>query len=1033
MNTDRWQRLESLFDRARALSPDERSRFLDDACGGDASLRADVERLLAANDRAGDFIATPAINQLAGAGDAHDSVIGRTFGPYRAVREIARGGMGAVYLADRADGEFQRRAALKVIKRGMDTDLVLQRFRAERQILATLEHPNIARLLDGGSTDDGRPYFLMEYIDGQSIDDYADARRLPVRDRLALFLQVCDAVEYAHQRLIIHRDIKPGNILVTAEGVPKLLDFGIAKALDPGDDAPTGTITGARIMTPEYASPEQIEGRPATVTSDVYSLGVVLYRLLTGGLPYRLTSRDPIMIAEAVRTTEPSKPSTAVSQVPRLHHELRGDLDTIVLMALRKEPERRYHSVRELADDIRRYLAGEPVRARSDAVAYRAAKFVRRHRATVVASTVTASVLALGVTLAAWRWQRPAHRETGAGVLAPRDRVLVADFADHTGDSTLAAAVSDAVRVDLTQSSFVQLLSAREIRSGLARMARSPDVALDDSLARELAVREGVKAFVTGAVSRVGGQYTLVAQLVGAEKGDLLAALRETAADSNDVIAAIGRLSASLRERMGESLRNIGATPRLDQVTTPSLAALRLYTTGNRLIRAGYRDSSNKMLLRAIALDTGFASAYRLLAFGYGDAGEPGRGLSYLVHAIANERRLPFYERNLTLASYAFNYTRDYPAAITAFNHILERYPNDVPTLNNLGFVYASERRFADQESVMVRALRVDSSIKSVHLGLAMAAVNNGDYALARNRIDWIAARDSTYSNLRLARIYFYASQQDWETAERMARVRIAAAQKDSFDLMDAYETLAGIVMTRGHVREGERISQSVMTIAKRIGSPGRFMTSALRIALLQLRFRDDTAAAIAELERALAAYSADSVPEGDRHYDDFARVFAAAGNPSRARALVSRASEGPLDRALKSNPDRHWSLGAIALAERRANDAVTELREASATHSCTICVLPDLARAYLAAGQPDSARATYERYLALPWEWRFETDDTEIGPALMRLAALHTQSGDMAGAEASMQRLRTLWRNGDPDAVRMLAAGARATASAPK
>jgi serine/threonine protein kinase/tetratricopeptide (TPR) repeat protein len=1018
MNADRWRRLEALFDQARTLSPDDRSRFLDEACAGDAAMRAEVERLLSANDRAGDFISAPAINHIAGAGHDHDSMIGRAFGPYRVESEIARGGMGAVYLAQRADGEFEQRAALKVIKRGMDTDLVLKRFRAERQILATLEHPNIARLLDGGSTEDGRPYFLMEYIEGQSIDDFAEARKLGVRDRLALFLSVCDAVQYAHQHLIVHRDIKPGNILVTPEGVPKLLDFGIAKALDPDDDAPTGTITGARIMTPEYASPEQIEGRQATVTSDVYSLGVVLYRLLTGGSPYRLTSRDPIMIAEAVRTTEPSKPSMAVEQVPRLRQALRGDLDTIVLMALRKEPERRYRSVRELADDIRRHLAGEPVRARSDGVGYRVSKFVQRHRTPVVASVVTAGVLALGLGIAAWRWPRAT---THTGALAPRDRVLVADFADHTGDSTLAAAVSDAVRVDLTQSSFVQLLSAREIRSGLARMARSPDVALDDSLARELAVREGVKAFVTGAVSRVGKQYTLLAQLIGAEKGNLLAATRETATDSDDVIPAIGRLSASLRERMGESLRNIDASPSLDQVTTPSLAALRLYTAANRAGRAGFRDSSNKLLLRAIALDTGFASAYRLLGYSYSDAAEPGRGHSYLIHAIANQQRMPFYERNLTIASYAFNYLNDYPAAIAAYNHILERYPNDVPSLNNIGFVYAAQRRFVEQESALVRAIRSDSSIKSVHMALAMAAVNNGDYRLALDRINWVAARDSTFSNLRLARIYYYASQQDWETAERMARIRIAASQKDSFDLVDAYETLAGIVMTRGRLREGERHSRSAMTIAKRVGSPGRFMTSAVKIALLDLRVRNDTAAAIHELEQALAAFPTDSVLEADRHYDDFARAFAAAGKTARARQLVARAAASPLDSVLKVNPDRHWSRGAIALAEHQAKDAVAELREASATHPCTICVLPDLARAYIAAEQPDSARAVYERYLALPWEWRFETDDTEIGPALAELSALYRQFGDSTHAQAAMSKLRNLWRNGDPEAAAML------------
>jgi tetratricopeptide (TPR) repeat protein len=275
--------------------------------------------------------------------------------------------------------------------------------------------------------------------------------------------------------------------------------------------------------------------------------------------------------------------------------------------------------------------------------------------------------------------------------------------------------------------------------------------------------------------------------------------------------------------------------------------------------------------------------------------------------------------------------------------------------------------------------------------------------------------------NLLLARIYLPAAQQKWETAEQMARARIAAAPNDTSDLPDAYETLAGIVMTRGRFSEGERLSRAVMSIARRIGS-SRATTSALRIALMQLRFRRDTSAAVAELERALAEYPLDSIAEGDRHYDDFARVFAAAGRPARARQFVSLAERGQLDRVQKVNPDRHWALGTIALAEGRARDAIAELRTANATHSCTICVLPDLARAYMAAGQADSAIAVYGRYLELPWEWRFETDDTELAPALIQLSAIYRQRGDATRAVAASARLGTLWRDADADARRWLA-----------
>ena len=305
MSSERWQRLTDVFHAAVALESAERGAFLADTCAGDPALREEVERLLAAHERAGDFIESPAVAIQGARAEADDSAAGRRIGPYRVAREIGRGGMGTVYLAERADGHFEQRVAIKLIKRGMDTDLVLSRFRAERQILASLDHPNIARLLDGGTTDDGRPYFVMEYIEGQPIDEYADARRLSVAERLDLFLQVCSAVAYAHRHLVIHRDIKPANILVTSDGMPKLLDFGIAKVLHADPDEATSTITGLRLLTPEYASPEQVEGRPATTASDIYSLGVVLYALLTGRSPYRVRSRAPQDIAESVRTSEP--------------------------------------------------------------------------------------------------------------------------------------------------------------------------------------------------------------------------------------------------------------------------------------------------------------------------------------------------------------------------------------------------------------------------------------------------------------------------------------------------------------------------------------------------------------------------------------------------------------------------------------------------------------------------------------------------------------------------------------------------------
>ena len=438
MRPERWREIRALFDRVQELPPDERARVLDAACAEDPELRHEVESLHDLAAEAEPFLESPAaedaalfratetgglLGDFAPTEDESAARPGGRIGPYRIVREIGHGGMGTVYLAERSTGDFGQRVALKVIRRGMDTELVVERFLAERRILAALEHPNIARLLDGGTTGDGLPYFVMEYIEGEALLDYCDARRLSVAARLALFGEVCRAVQYAHQRLVVHRDLKPTNILVTAEGVPKLLDFGLSRVLHPDGTSETLGLTalGLRMMTPEYASPEQARGELVTTASDVYSLGILLFELLTGRRPYRIKSRRAADLERAICDEIPERPSTAAAKsgevdtpagtvtltaeeasgvregsVARLRRALAGDIDNIVLKALKKEPDRRYASAGELAEDIRRHLAGRPVTARPDTVGYRAAKFVRRH---AVALATAGSVLALFAVL----------------------------------------------------------------------------------------------------------------------------------------------------------------------------------------------------------------------------------------------------------------------------------------------------------------------------------------------------------------------------------------------------------------------------------------------------------------------------------------------------------------------------------------------------------------------------------------------------------------------------------------------------------
>ncbi len=397
MTRERWQHVRKVLEQALETDAQERARYLDEACGGDAELRAEVESLLEADERASSgFLTGRAIDHVAGAAtgsrDADDSLRGTRIGSYLVLEEIGHGGMGTVYRAVRADDQYSKQVAVKVVRGGLGDKLAIQRFKAERQILANLDHANIARLLDGGTTEDGRPYVVMEFIEGLPIDEYCNRRKLSLRERLKLFRTVCSAVAFAHQRLVIHRDIKPGNILVTEEGEPKLLDFGIAKILDEGPgNGGDATVTMARLMTPEYASPEQVRGTAVTTSTDVYSLGVVLYGLLTGRRPYAAGSRTPHEMAQAVLDEEPERPSAVANRSEM--RRLRGDLDNIVMKALRKEPERRYASVEQFSDDIRKHLDGLPVSARPDTLMYRSSKFARRHRIAVIAAGL--AVLAL--------------------------------------------------------------------------------------------------------------------------------------------------------------------------------------------------------------------------------------------------------------------------------------------------------------------------------------------------------------------------------------------------------------------------------------------------------------------------------------------------------------------------------------------------------------------------------------------------------------------------------------------------------------
>jgi TolB-like protein/Tfp pilus assembly protein PilF/tRNA A-37 threonylcarbamoyl transferase component Bud32 len=630
MTPERWRQIEEVFQTALDLPEAERRGFIAEACAGDAELRAQVEALVEQYDEAGDFIESPAFattsfvtggfSPLAVAasavappaddGRADDPATGRRVGAYKIVREIGRGGMGAVYLAERADSEFRRRVAIKLIKRGMDTDFILRRFRNERQILATLDHPYIARLLDGGTTDDGLPYFVMEYIDGVPLYRYCDERRMTVQERLALFRHVCDAVHYAHRNLVIHRDIKPSNILVTSEGVPKLLDFGIAKLLNPElavDITIDPTATAMRLMTPEYASPEQVQGLPVSPATDVYSLGVLLYELLTGHRPYRLRNRAQHDITRVICEEEPEPPSAVItraddmllpaarervgasgaldyvyrsrgSTIESLRRELSGDLDNIVMQALSKEPGRRYLSVEEMRDDISCRLEGRPISARPFfAAAPRMLRSAPR--------------------------AEPPHEETSIAILPLK--VVDARREEDTGDDYLGLGLADAL---ITRLGALRRFVLRPT-SSVARYGGEHTDPL--SAGRDL----GVTFVLDGRIRRAGDSIRVTMQLLDVRAGSAVWA-GQFDEKFTDVLTLEDAISAQVAEALVPQLTG-GERVRLAKRGTDNAEAYEAYMRGRYHWNTFTEEGFARALVyynRAVAHAPDYALAYAGIA-----------------------------------------------------------------------------------------------------------------------------------------------------------------------------------------------------------------------------------------------------------------------------------------------------------------------------------------------------------------------------------------------------------------------------------
>lgn len=825
MTPERWQRVKQLAEAAWERDPAGRGGFLDQACGDDRELRSEVEALLVSDENSDEFLATPAMDMMdmAAIGGAafalaiqelpKDSaeaseLTGTRIGRYSIQGLIGKGGMGAVYRAVRED-DFRMRVAIKLLKRGTDTEAALGRFRAERQILAGLQHPNIARLLDGGATEAGLPYFVMEYVDGTPLLEYAAA--LPVRQRLELFRAVCHAVQYAHQNQIVHRDIKPANILVTREGVPKLLDFGIAKLLDPAADGFTVSLTGVGgrlMMTPGYASPEQVRGEPVTTATDVYSLGTVLYELLTGRRAHALETYSAEEIAKEICTRQPPKPSTLVKGLDR-------DLDNIVLMALRKEPERRYASVQELSEDLDRFLQNLPVHARKESRTYRGRKFLKRNRVPVMTAVLSvAIVLALVAGLG---------RFAGSGSDAGLRSIAVLPLQNLSGDREqeyFADGMTDALIGDLARIPALRVVSRTSVMTYKGVHRPLPEIA------RSL----DVQTIAEGSVLRTGSRVRIAVRLVDAPRdrpvwsGSYEGELGEVMALQSQVVAAIAgeihvRLTSPNRTRVARN-------------RPVNLAAYDAYLKGRHQYLTGYTEESTQKasayFRQALELDPGYAPAYAGLADCYW-------GLSSVYYppmemmpkakwaamkALELDDTLGEAHALLALVRSGFEFNRG--EAGKGFKRAIELKPSDAQAHLLYG-IYLIEMGKSDEGMAEVeRALKLDpiSPFMNVYVSVPLYFAHRYDQAIQRLQpmVDMDPNSQQAHAFLALA----YEQKGDW--AKAVAEMeRAYELDKDQ----DGLSQLGHIYAMSGRTADARRVLRQLEELS------GRRYVSAYNFAVL--------------------------------------------------------------------------------------------------------------------------------------------------------------------------------------------------------
>jgi tetratricopeptide (TPR) repeat protein len=1011
---------------------------------------------------------------------------------YRVEKELGGGGMSRVFLADEV--RLGRRVVIKVLPPEMGAGVNVERFEREIQLAARLQHPHIVPLLTAGAAGD-LLYYIMPFIKGESLRaKLAREGELPVGDAVRILKEVVDALAHAHDEGVVHRDIKPDNVLLSGDHAV-VTDFGVAKAVSASTGESHLTSLGVALGTPAYMAPEQAAADPhVDHRADIYAVGVLAYEMLSGRPPFSGSTAQAVLSAHITQAPEPV--TTHRETVPVAMSEL-------IVRCLAKKAADRWQRARDMLPHLDALLTPsggvtptgtQPVSAVDYAALARQAHPMRvavlfgiaaavvlalvyfvmyqlglpdwvflgavlllaiglpimvltghheRKRAqartvgTMVATptgvrrlfTWRRSVLGggmafagLGVVAAGYMTLRalgigPAATLVSAGVLEERAPVILADFENRTADSALGPAITDAFRVDFAQSPMVSLLASSEIADVLRSMERDPDASLDLALAREVAMREGIGTVVVGGIDPVGRGYILAASVISASDGEALTAVRETADDDGQIIGAIDRLSAKLRERIGESLKSIRAGAPLGRATTTSLEALQKYSQAIRAAELeADPDKAIALLEEAVALDTAFAMAYRKLGNELRIRGERTRGDEALTKAFAHRDRLTEVERFHVEALYYIYIPQDVERAAAVYRRMVDAYPDSVTAWHNLGVTYGIMREWALSEKAYLEA--TSRGFNPSYTGAMGAQVAQGSFARAESTLALFAERFPEDPDLGFASANLAFSRGDYD--EAAAQVR-DLRDRNPANLALRSETvgwLAAFAQHAGRIAEAERHLRDQMRANEERRLPGASLHGAIDLAWLDVWSRERPADGLREIEQALERQPLDSLPPADRPYLGLARLYARADQPEDARRFASEYEEAVDPAIQKTDADRHWAAGEIALAEGRPQDALQDFErwDAEIPGFLYLGPLPSFAEAYDRAGEPDSAIAYYERYLNTPGLFRQFGDRFWHARSYRRLGELYEARGSTAEAVEYYNEFVELWKDADPE-----------------